>query len=78
MQEDREHDGSDYDFFCNDTATTEIYTLSLHDALPISPHNTYTHTTYTPTPSPDTHNTHHTHNTPIPHTYTPTHAPGPI
>src|ERR1051325_5536617 len=26
------HDG----FFFNDTATTEIYTLSLHDALPIS------------------------------------------
>src|SRR5436309_7308261 len=25
-------------FFCNDTATTEIYTLSLHDALPISQH----------------------------------------
>src|SRR6266704_1332734 len=23
-------------FFCNDTATTEIYTLSLHDALPIT------------------------------------------
>src|SRR6266851_1492039 len=23
-------------FFLNDTATTEIYTLSLHDALPIS------------------------------------------
>src|SRR3712207_7927902 len=23
-------------FFVNDTATTEIYTLSLHDALPIS------------------------------------------
>src|SRR2546429_4431850 len=23
-------------FFCNDTATTEIYALSLHDALPIS------------------------------------------
>src|SRR3712207_9245846 len=23
-------------FFINDTATTEIYTLSLHDALPIS------------------------------------------
>src|SRR3712207_1240864 len=22
-------------FFCNDTATTEIYTLSLHDALPL-------------------------------------------
>src|SRR3989441_11329254 len=26
-------------FFFNDTATTEIYTLSLHDALPISAHN---------------------------------------
>src|SRR5438105_12918258 len=26
----------DYRFFFNDTATTEIYTLSLHDALPIS------------------------------------------
>src|SRR3712207_7280111 len=25
-----------YSFFFNDTATTEIYTLSLHDALPIS------------------------------------------
>src|SRR3712207_7535834 len=25
-------------FFFNDTATTEIYTLSLHDALPIYPH----------------------------------------
>src|SRR3989442_12731164 len=25
-------------FFFNDTATTEIYTLSLHDALPISNH----------------------------------------
>src|SRR6266853_6236934 len=24
-------------FFFNDTATTEIYTLSLHDALPIHP-----------------------------------------
>ena len=24
-----------YTFFFNDTATTEIYTLSLHDALPI-------------------------------------------
>src|SRR3712207_7343162 len=24
-------------FFFNDTATTEIYTLPLHDALPISP-----------------------------------------
>src|SRR2546426_12753843 len=27
-----------YLFFFNDTATTEIYTLSLHDALPISAH----------------------------------------
>src|SRR3712207_8253161 len=27
-------------FFFNDTATTEIYTLSLHDALPISGHRT--------------------------------------
>src|SRR5574344_2380570 len=26
-------------FFFNDTATTEIYTLSLHDALPISESN---------------------------------------
>src|SRR2546422_7776080 len=26
----------DFFFFFNDTATTEIYTLSLHDALPIS------------------------------------------
>src|SRR3712207_9068316 len=26
----------EYFFFFNDTATTEIYTLSLHDALPIS------------------------------------------
>src|SRR5260221_2057926 len=30
------HDGLwTYFFFFNDTATTEIYTLSLHDALPI-------------------------------------------
>src|SRR3712207_9257107 len=28
-------------FFFNDTATTEIYTLSLHDALPILPHPTH-------------------------------------
>src|SRR5256885_6969637 len=27
-------------FFFNDTATTEIYTLSLHDALPISKQST--------------------------------------
>src|SRR5256885_14372752 len=26
-------------FFFNDTATTEIYTLSLHDALPICPNH---------------------------------------
>src|SRR5258708_29921700 len=29
-------------FFFNDTATTEIYTLSLHDALPISAHSSHT------------------------------------
>src|SRR2546421_7116429 len=29
-------------FFFNDTATTEIYTLSLHDALPISPISHFT------------------------------------
>src|SRR2546421_53467 len=28
-------------FFFNDTATTEIYTLSLHDALPILPSFVY-------------------------------------
>src|SRR3712207_7252245 len=28
-----------FSFFFNDTATTEIYTLSLHDALPISRHH---------------------------------------
>src|SRR6266850_3459471 len=28
--------GSFFFFFFNDTATTEIYTLSLHDALPLS------------------------------------------
>ena len=31
-----EHLMFDDRFFFNDTATTEIYTLSLHDALPIS------------------------------------------
>src|SRR3712207_9370197 len=30
-------------FFFNDTATTEIYTLSLHDALPISVQRSATH-----------------------------------
>src|SRR2546426_9140839 len=34
-------------FFFNDTATTEIYTLSLHDALPIS------HGRRRPRPRPD-------------------------
>src|SRR3712207_7792720 len=33
-------------FFFNDTATTEIYTLSLHDALPIFVHNTIWDTRY--------------------------------
>src|SRR5438132_4522264 len=31
-------------FFFNDTATTEIYTLSLHDALPIFGKNRQIHT----------------------------------
>src|SRR5206468_10893866 len=31
-------------FFFNDTATTEIYTLSLHDALPISPSTSWRET----------------------------------
>src|SRR5256885_12151612 len=30
-------------FFFNDTATTEIYTLSLHDALPIWPREGWSH-----------------------------------
>src|SRR5258708_30052464 len=32
-----------FSFFFNDTATTEIYTLSLHDALPISRKTTSWH-----------------------------------
>src|SRR6266487_7199899 len=36
-------------FFFNDTATTEIYTLSLHDALPIS---TYSCSMYGGKPPP--------------------------
>src|SRR5262245_65739277 len=32
---------SSFFFFFNDTATTEIYTLSLHDALPICPDRTH-------------------------------------
>src|SRR3989442_16032886 len=35
-------------FFFNDTATTEIYTLSLHDALPISSGTTARGTTASP------------------------------
>src|SRR3712207_7659188 len=31
------YSGTSLFFFFNDTATTEIYTLSLHDALPIYP-----------------------------------------
>src|SRR3989442_4756125 len=33
-------------FFFNDTATTEIYTLSLHDALPIYMHTGVTNTLF--------------------------------
>src|SRR5256885_16312935 len=39
-------------FFFNDTATTEIYTLSLHDALPIYPTAVATTTTTAP-PAPE-------------------------
>src|SRR2546422_11336055 len=39
-------------FFFNDTATTEIYTLSLHDALPI--YSGTGSTTYGPTSTPPT------------------------
>src|SRR5256885_15457612 len=35
MQLDNQTEIADILFFFNDTATTEIYTLSLHDALPI-------------------------------------------
>src|SRR2546430_12638975 len=34
-------------FFFNDTATTEIYTLSLHDALPICPPESFESVTAT-------------------------------
>ena len=37
MGEDVYGGGGGVFFFFNDTATTEIYTLSLHDAFPISP-----------------------------------------
>ena len=36
----RRHGGGEV-FFFNDTATTEIYTLSLHDALPICDANLF-------------------------------------
>ena len=36
-QEKVRKNGFFFIFFFNDTATTEIYTLSLHDALPIWP-----------------------------------------
>src|SRR2546422_8314858 len=39
-------------FFFNDTATTEIYTLSLHDALPISSPTPGTRSTSSRTTSP--------------------------
>src|SRR6266446_10075089 len=39
-------------FFFNDTATTEIYTLSLHDALPIYPYPAYP-LLHWPNPAPD-------------------------
>src|SRR2546430_8857220 len=37
-------------FFFNDTATTEIYTLSLHDALPISSRARITRARFRPSP----------------------------
>src|SRR2546426_7325393 len=42
-------------FFFNDTATTEIYTLSLHDALPISffSASRYSSTTFDPGVQPN-------------------------
>src|SRR2546426_7493039 len=40
-------------FFFNDTATTEIYTLSLHDALPISRRSWGSRTCTTPSPLRD-------------------------
>src|SRR5229473_382306 len=40
--------GVEFFFFFNDTATTEIYTLSLHDALPISPDGGGLLTSYMP------------------------------
>src|SRR2546429_4617626 len=42
-------------FFFNDTATTEIYTLSLHDALPISRSDTARHPVAVPRRGLDPH-----------------------
>src|SRR2546429_6355273 len=39
-------------FFFNDTATTEIYTLSLHDALPISAASVRSHSRPSQNPEP--------------------------
>src|SRR2546430_17571603 len=39
-------------FFFNDTATTEIYTLSLHDALPISSSTIFPRRTPCTSPNP--------------------------
>src|SRR5256885_8302805 len=38
-------------FFFNDTATTEIYTLSLHDALPICPNSCGRRMAFQPIPA---------------------------
>src|SRR4029434_2494310 len=51
-------------FFFNDTATTEIYTLSLHDALPISPPHTTTPPPHTTTLLRTPHTLHYTTSTP--------------
>src|SRR5712664_286812 len=40
----RDQGSAHFAFFFNDTATTEIYTLSLHDALPILPLRTMART----------------------------------
>src|SRR2546427_12953494 len=40
-------------FFFNDTATTEIYTLSLHDALPILPNEQWIMSAFELSPSPE-------------------------
>src|SRR3712207_9183467 len=44
------------DFFFNDTATTEIYTLSLHDALPIYRYG-LTQVVFNPQVTPEAHGT---------------------